>query len=86
MKQKIKVRFVNNQPITYRLLSIILFVLLISSMHIYAENKQKELSKIEKTAQSINQILDIKANDKTIKLPRVPKGYKIILKGEVLFD
>ena len=81
MKQKNKVRFVNNQTATYRLLSIILFVLFISSMHIYAENEPKQLSKIEKTAQSINQILDIKANDKSVKLPRVPKGYEIKLKG-----
>lgn len=81
MKQKNNIRSLTIQSITRRLVLSILFVFFISSMHINADNEDKKLSELEKTAQSINQVSDIKANDKIIKLPQVPKGYKIRLKG-----
>lgn len=81
MKQVFKANFIFKPLLANNSLLLMLFWLFFSSVHLYAQEEKKELSELEKTANSISNVLTVGVNDKTVKYPQVPEGYTIELKG-----
>ncbi len=57
------------------------FILLQNIQFCYAQEQVKDLTELEKTALTINEIMAIEKQDKSIKNPKVPEGYEIELIG-----